>query len=179
MELWESVRDPAQPSACQMVKCIPTTPATTAKILTLTGKAMPAQLPDLDQFDLDSEEFAPRSYETAGRVLVCQGKKCQAKGALGVLQAVSAVSGGSDSVQVLPCKCLGKCKEGAAIRIKREGEAKCSTYTHLSPHDIPAIMDSHFAAPEAMQSSSPSTPASNGSLHQGSNTSCSECTSGL
>ncbi len=100
--------------------------------------------------DLSSELFVPRAYPVPGRVLVCQGGKCQAKGALGVLQAVSAVAAGADSaVQVLPCKCLGKCKEGAVVRVKQDGVAKCAVYTQLEPAHVPGILDSHFLAPAA------------------------------
>lgn len=77
-----------------------TTSAASITIVTPSGQPLNAALPDLDQLDLDSPDFAPRDYQTAGRVLVCQGSKCKAKGALGVLQAVSAVAGASDTVQV-------------------------------------------------------------------------------
>lgn len=119
-----------------------------------------------------------------GRVLVCQGSKCQAKGALGVLQAVSAVAGGSEAVQVLPCKCLGKCKEGAVIRVKQEGVAKCSVYTKLSPHDVPAILDSHFSAPPPPPPAPTATEAAAPVSHshaEGSDAEacCKECKTGL
>lgn len=72
---------------------------------------------------------------------------------MGVLQAVTAVASGCEGLQVLPCECLGKCKEGAVLSAKTEGAAKCCVYTQLSPEQVPGIMDAHFAAqpePEAV-----------------------------
>jgi (2Fe-2S) ferredoxin len=70
-----------------------------------------------------------------------------------VLQAVSAVVGSSEDVAVLPCKCLGKCKQGPVVRVKQDGVVQCSVYTHLEPQQIPAILDTHFAQPVPQQQS--------------------------
>lgn len=53
---------------------------------------------------VDSPPLPPTLPPIHRRVLVCQGSKCQAKGAMAVLQAVSAVVGDSQSVEVVPCK---------------------------------------------------------------------------
>eukprot|EP00195_Chlamydomonas_chlamydogama_P010311 CAMPEP_0202893030 /NCGR_PEP_ID=MMETSP1392-20130828/2683_1 /ASSEMBLY_ACC=CAM_ASM_000868 /TAXON_ID=225041 /ORGANISM="Chlamydomonas chlamydogama, Strain SAG 11-48b" /LENGTH=276 /DNA_ID=CAMNT_0049577211 /DNA_START=54 /DNA_END=884 /DNA_ORIENTATION=+ len=98
------------------------------------------------ELDLEQPEFAARNYGATGRVLVCQGSKCRAKGATGVLQAVSAVVGESQGVDVLPCKCLGKCSLGAVIRVKQEGDPRGQMYTQVQPQAIGAILDSHFVA---------------------------------
>lgn len=124
--------------------------AATAAIATLPA---PPSI-DFDSLDLSDPVFAPRNYsDVQGRVLVCQGSKCRAKGALGVLQAVSAVVGSSDDVAVLPCKCLGKCKQGPVVRVKQDGVAQCSVYTHLEPQQVPAMLDSHFAQSVPQQQS--------------------------
>lgn len=128
-----------------------TTPSTVAVQLPATHGLSTVQIPvpqEADMLDVSDPEYAPRSYEVQGRVLVCQGSKCRAKGALGVLQAVSAVAGGSDNVQVLPCKCLGKCKEGAVVRVKQDGSPKCAVYTQVSPQQVPAMLDLHFLQPQ-------------------------------
>ena len=109
--------------------------------------------PDLDPHLQFEPEFAPGCYEGAGRVLVCQGSKCQAKGAGAVLRGVAQLSAGSPGVEVVPCKCLGRCKVGPAMRVKHDGRA-CSIYTELVPSQLPEVFRHHFehavdpAAPE-------------------------------
>ena len=47
-----------------------------------------------------------------------QGAKCRALGAADVLRAASELAAGSPGVEVLSCKCLGRCKQGPAMRVK-------------------------------------------------------------
>ncbi len=111
--------------------------------------------------DLRRPEFAPRNYQLAaptcegssacGRVMVCQGGKCQARGALAVLQAASAVVGSSGDVAVCTSKCLGKCSQGAAMRVvgpqAAAGDASCKRgqlYTMVDASNVGAMLDSHF-----------------------------------
>lgn len=96
----------------------------------------------------DEDDFAAKQFQGSGRVMVCQGSKCRGKGALDVLHAVSALSTNSPGIEVLPCKCLGKCKQGAAMRVRTEGQ-KDEVYTELTPQQLPAIFDAHFSAPAA------------------------------
>jgi (2Fe-2S) ferredoxin len=121
-----------------------------------TPPQLQAVLEQPPALDLSDELYAPREYNVPGRVLVCQGSKCRAKGALDVLQAVSHLTSGSSSssggnVEVLPCKCLGKCKEGAVVRVKLAGVAApaCSVYTCVEPQQVPAMLDAHFLATAA------------------------------
>lgn len=112
-----------------------------------SSHAVQLQVPELDW---DSPEFAARDYETPGKVWVCTGSKCRAKGASELLQAVSMVAG-SSAVEIVPCKCLGKCKEGAVMRVKEQGAARCAMYTRLAAQEVPSILDSHFMQPAPQQ----------------------------
>lgn len=91
---------------------------------------------------------------TSGRVLVCQGSKCAAKGALEVLHTVSGVGQHLDGVDVLPCKCLGKCKLGPAVSVRRVGE-KPTVYTEVDLNAIPGILAFHFSEEMLGPSSAP------------------------
>jgi hypothetical protein len=95
--------------------------------------------------DASLPEYAPRPYgDVAAQVLVCQGRKCAGRGALGVLQAASAVSSGSPSVDVIPCKCLGSCRgTGTAVRIK--GPRGDILLTGLEPLDVGDALAGQFA----------------------------------
>ncbi|KAG1654930.1 hypothetical protein FOA52_004716 [Chlamydomonas sp. UWO 241] len=97
--------------------------------------------------DASLPEFAPRPLgDVAAQVLVCQGKKCAGRGALGVLQAASAASSGSPRVDVLPCKCLGSCRgTGAAVRIK--GPRGDVLLTGLGPLDVGDVLTDQLAPP--------------------------------
>lgn len=141
----------------------PTSPVHPQEVRLSRGAVVPVPLWDEEPselLDISAPQYAPRDYEVPGRILVCQGSKCQKLGALGVLQAVSAVTAGSDAVQVLPCKCLGKCKEGPALRVKPEAApgalpSKGALYTRLTPDQVPAILDAHFLEPQQPATPSP------------------------
>jgi (2Fe-2S) ferredoxin len=120
-------------------------------------------LPSID-FDEESEAVAgaaPVTYPTAGRVVVCQGSKCLAKGGLAVLQEVSKVTSNSPDIEVLPCKCLGKCKQGAALRVKT-ANGTTALYTQVEAERVREVVDHHFMQPvaAAVDASPESTPTS-------------------
>lgn len=100
------------------------------------------------QLDYDEEAFSAMHFSGSGRVLVCQGSKCRALGAGQVLAAVSALGANSPGIEIVPCKCLGKCKEGPALRVRPEAQA-CSLYTRVEPARLPEVWSSHFSAPPA------------------------------
>lgn len=103
-------------------------------------------LMDQEQPDLCRQLPPPTPHTTSGRVLVCQGKACVRKGALQVLQAVSHATAASPGVEVLPCKCLGKCKQGPAMRVRTEGQPRSSLVTEIEALEVPDILDSLLAA---------------------------------
>jgi (2Fe-2S) ferredoxin len=150
-------------TACRMARQDSTVAAATARTTAPAGSTMvlhgpgsnsvEVAVPDVDAplaaaSTWDASAFASMEFGGQGRVLVCQGSKCQRKGALEVLQAVSALASGSPGVEVLPCKCVGKCSEGAALRVRPEGQ-KCAVYTRVTPEQLPAVFVAHFAAPPA------------------------------
>lgn len=67
----------------------------------------------------------------AARVAVCQGKSCAKRGAVELLQQATSATSGVPGVQVAPCKCLGKCKQGPAVRV-RTGKEKPVMLTHAA-----------------------------------------------
>ncbi len=69
--------------------------------------------------------------------------RCQRKGATELLSAVSALAAGSPGVEVVPCKCVGACSKGAAMRVRQQGQ-RCAVYTQLTPQQLPGIFAQHF-----------------------------------
>lgn len=96
---------------------------------------------DVPAVDFDDLAF-PVELDVPGTILVCQGSKCQSAGALEVLQTVSAVAGTSAVVDVMPCKCLGKCKQGPALRVKSTagGQPSNTLYTAVAPAQVKGIL---------------------------------------
>lgn len=111
------------------------------------GSSVVLQAPLIDQEpdDLCQQLPPPQQYTTTGRVLVCQGKACMRKGALQVLQAASHATAAAPGVEVLPCKCLGKCKQGAAMRVRTEQQQRSTLVTELDPLEVPEILDQLLA----------------------------------
>lgn len=104
----------------------------------------------LSQLELPNLDDPAPEYVGTGRVLVCQGSKCQREGALGVLQTVSALTRASDGIDVLPCKCLGKCKQGAAMSVKKEG-SRPAVYTQVKPSEVQSMLSSNFETAQSAE----------------------------
>ena len=51
----------------------------------------------------------------AAVISVCQGKSCQKQGSAKLLQYIKATAG--NELDVVPCKCLGKCDQGPNLRV--------------------------------------------------------------
>jgi (2Fe-2S) ferredoxin len=107
----------------------------------MTSVVLQVPLIDQEQPVLCQQLPPPQQYATTGRVLVCQGKACMRKGALQVLQAVSHATAASLGVEVLPCKCLGKCKQGPAMRVRTEQQQRSSLITEIEPLEVPEVLD--------------------------------------
>ncbi len=106
------------------------------------GPPAPAAAPDLD-----APPAAAPPYQGTGRVLVCTGSKCRAMGGGEVFEAAAAIAADSPGVAVMPCKCLGKCSAGAAMRVKVEGVARCAVLTRVAAGEVRAILDDAFLQP--------------------------------
>lgn len=87
----------------------------------------------------------PQPLEGKGRILVCQGKACMGKGALQVLQAASHATAASPGIDVIPCKCLGKCKQGPAVRLRNE-QPGCTLLTQVSPLEVSDAVQQAFSS---------------------------------
>ena len=51
----------------------------------------------------------------AAVISVCQGKSCQKQGSARLLHYIQATAG--DELDIVPCKCLGKCEQGPNLRV--------------------------------------------------------------
>ena len=51
----------------------------------------------------------------AAVISVCQGKSCQEQGSAKLLHYIQATAG--DELDIVPCKCLGKCEQGPNLRV--------------------------------------------------------------
>lgn len=62
------------------------------------------------------------------------------------MAAVNAVVGDSTGIEVVGCKCLGKCSLGPAIRVKAEGGpcVRGQLHTELQPSDVGMLLDAAF-----------------------------------
>lgn len=96
----------------------------------------------------------PQQYSSTGRILVCQGKSCMAKGGLSVLRAASHAAAASPGIEVLPCKCLGKCKQGPALRMRAQ-QPGCTLLTQVDPLEVPDAVDAVFSAAAAAAAATP------------------------
>jgi len=121
--------------------------------------AAPMASVDLPQYQPRNSAMPSSSCPSTCQVFVCQGRKCQDRGARHVLQAASAVIGTSS---VMPCKCLGKCKLGVAMKVVAQDEmysgrlqasateapfmAACAqghVYTGVEPSRVSGILEAH------------------------------------
>lgn len=87
----------------------------------------------------------PVTTGSTGRVLVCTGKDCSKRGAEHVLAAFEqAAESTSPDVQVIACKCLGKCKQAPAARIKVQGASGSALHTCIKAHEASVLVGTYF-----------------------------------
>ena len=107
---------------------------------------------DMDDMDDDADRLPilgrlppPAAYEAAGRVLVCQGKACTARGGQAVLAAAAHAAAASPGIEVVPCKCMGRCKQGPALRLRSpQATPSCAMLTQVAPLEVPEALDTFF-----------------------------------
>jgi (2Fe-2S) ferredoxin len=109
------------------------------------GSSVTLDVPEIVDFDTPAPV-----YSGAGIISVCQGSKCQGQGAVQVLQQVSQLGSRSEQVEVMPCKCLGRCGKAPAMRVKAAGQP-CAVYTHVTPASAKFVLDRHFASQQEQQ----------------------------
>jgi (2Fe-2S) ferredoxin len=135
----------------QLQTCSPA--ATTAPRAAMGSSTCLQQAPLIDQEQpgLVQQLPPPQQYTATGRVLVCQGKACMRKGALQVLQAASHATAASPGVEVLPCKCLGKCKQAPAMRVRTDQQPRSSLVTEIEALEVPEILDELLGSPAVVE----------------------------
>lgn len=123
-----------------------------------------ASLPEEDSSSSEDDEPRPASTleqvmhpvvaGSAGRVLVCTGKDCSKRGADHVLAAFEqAAESTSPDVQVIACKCLGKCKQAPAARIKVQGASGSALHTCIKAHEAGVLVGTYFVPVPSLDSS--------------------------
>lgn len=100
---------------------------------------------DLQVPDLLEDLEPPVSYQTSGRIVVCQGSKCRARGATDLLRAASHLTSSSPGIEVIPCKCMGKCAQAPAMRV-RASDSGAALVGGVTQAELPAILDQHFSS---------------------------------
>lgn len=98
----------------------------------------------VERISLPPPPAEPRSYSLGGTVQVCQGKKCQMQGAQAVLEAALAITSASEGLEVVPCKCMGKCRQAVAMRVRSESTVGPHLHTGVTPEQMSDILDMHF-----------------------------------
>lgn len=155
-----------QPSSSSILRVDPTATTSPAP---LQSQLSPSPLP------LDTSRPLPAALPlrpcAEGRILVCQGSKCQAAGSADVLRSVSALTAGCPGLEILPSKCLGKCRMACVMRVKdlsaeaateapsgasdadagalrgpgQRPHPKGELYTGLSGEEVAPVLLKHFA----------------------------------
>ncbi|GLI59972.1 hypothetical protein VaNZ11_002030 [Volvox africanus] len=147
-----ALREPStSPSTSPATAAEPSADSTATRMVvsTIAGEIEVPVLAPEEGWNWDEDEFRTAKFDGAGgRVMVCTGSKCQRKGATEVLRAVSALSDGNSNIEVIPCKCVGKCSAGAALRVRPMGQP-CATYTQVRPAQLQDVFLEHFTAPPA------------------------------
>ena len=73
-------------------------------------------VPDLTGQTASSRPASTVAIPAAATVSVCQGKDCMKQGAGKLLQYVVSTAG--PEIDVVPCKCLGKCEQAPNVRVQ-------------------------------------------------------------
>lgn len=144
MQQMEQLQRCSSPVAVAAVST-PTAADATSSSSSMGSVCLQVPLVDQEHPDVCQQLPPPLQYTTTGRVLVCQGKACMRKGALQVLQAASHATAASPGVEVLPCKCLGKCKQGPAMRVRTEQQQRSSLVTEVEALEVSDILDQLLA----------------------------------
>lgn len=102
----------------------------------------------LERPALGQQEAAVCAPATSGRVAVCMGGACRKRGAGALLlafsEAAAAVGPTASSVEVAPCKCLGKCKMGPAIEMEVPGAEAPALHLGVDALAVPELWDTYF-----------------------------------
>ena len=80
---------------------------------------------------------------TAGQIRVCQKSSCRKRGSQAIWSALTTAldtAGLTDTVQLQPIKCLGKCKAGPNLMVFPSK----TRYSHVRPQQVTEIVASHF-----------------------------------
>lgn len=130
-----------------------------AQLLSMLAEKQTSLPPEDDSSSSEDDEPRPTSTleqivqpvttGAAGRVLVCTGKDCTKRGADHVLTAFEQAA--SPDVQVIACKCLGKCKQAPAARIKVNGASGSALHTCIKAHEASVLVGTYFVPVPAVE----------------------------
>lgn len=92
---------------------------------------------------------SPQVYPGSGVVTVCQGGACRKRGADALLQAFAEAALDSPTVEVAGCKCLGRCKAGAMVRLDADGAEAGALHHACTTAQVPDLLDAYFGPKHA------------------------------
>jgi hypothetical protein len=84
-----------------------------------------------------------RQVEMTGNIEVCMGKKCKRGGAQQLLESFQENIPEASNISVTSCKCMGKCKTAANIRVRKD-EAEPQLHSHVLQEDVGTLLELHF-----------------------------------
>ncbi|MEG4285444.1 (2Fe-2S) ferredoxin domain-containing protein [Microcoleus sp. A006_D1] len=128
-----------------------------AAVLTFVGEARPygrlinEEDRAIDKIEVSSPTAAKTekaAAKTQTKILVCQKSDCQKRGSAAVCKALENAlnaRGLEGQVTVQGTGCLKQCKAGPNIVVMPDK----TRYSRISPAEIPAIIDKHFAVVKA------------------------------
>ena len=96
---------------------------------------------DLPQHGRQSASALPVSSAgavPAAVISVCQGKSCEKQGSAKLLHYIKASAG--DELDVVPCKCLGKCEQGPTLRVSLPQQKPVLHTSLQSGQDVESIL---------------------------------------
>jgi NADH:ubiquinone oxidoreductase subunit E len=85
----------------------------------------------------------PAEVSTSGQVEVCMGGKCKKGGAQQILASLQGSIPESSNISVTSCKCMGKCKGAANVRVTKDDGAS-QLHSHVVPDDVDTLLEFHF-----------------------------------
>ena len=81
----------------------------------VNARELGSDLPELGGQSASATPASSSAIAPAAVISVCQGKSCQKQGSAKLLHYIKATAG--NELDVVPCKCLGKCDQGPNLRV--------------------------------------------------------------
>ncbi|CAM8991783.1 unnamed protein product [Rhodiola kirilowii] len=90
----------------------------------------------------NSTTFRRNKSGTTKKVEICMGGKCKKFGASQLLDKFKSLAAEEEDMNVVGCKCMGKCKEGPNVRLSSVSTAAPAICSGVQIGDVDALMTS-------------------------------------